>query len=211
MRKITALTLVLIVVLASVSLTSCGNGSKGLEFELNEDKASYTVVGQGTCTDTELVIPQKYEGLPVTAIADNAFKMWRELTSVSIPSSVKTIGEKAFYTCDSLTTLEIEGDGTVIGFEAFRGCSALSEIVLPEGVTEIGDYAFAYCADLESFTFPSTIEKVGERVFENCKDIDKVLYTGTKEQWRAIEFHKDWRYTTIIVRVYCSDGVITFD
>ena len=40
--------------------------SEGLEFSLNIDCASYSVVGLGNCIDANVVIPKTYEGLPVT-------------------------------------------------------------------------------------------------------------------------------------------------
>ena len=36
--------------------------SEGLEFTLNEDGESYSVTGIGDCTDTEIIIPTKYQG-----------------------------------------------------------------------------------------------------------------------------------------------------
>ena len=44
------------------------NASEGLSFELNDSKTGYIVTGIGTCTDTEIIIPSKYNGLPVTSI-----------------------------------------------------------------------------------------------------------------------------------------------
>jgi hypothetical protein len=50
--------------------------SEGLEYELNEDGTSYSVIGIGTCEDTDIVIPSTYEGLPVTRL--KAKRVWIE-------------------------------------------------------------------------------------------------------------------------------------
>ena len=47
--------------------------SSGLEYKINFDNASYIVKGIGTCQDTDLIIPEKYKGVPVTSIGDLAF------------------------------------------------------------------------------------------------------------------------------------------
>ena len=58
--------------------------------------------------EVEFVIPDQIEGHPVTAIGDRAFSSRSELRTVTIPSSVVSIGEDAFAGCDNLF-LYIEG------------------------------------------------------------------------------------------------------
>ena len=210
MKKIMAVVLLFaLFALSAVALSSCSGGSKGLEFELNADGTGYTVVGIGTCEDTELVIPSKYEGLPVTAIADNAMKSNTDITSITIPGSVKTIGAKAFAYCSQVASIELGEGIETIGAEAFRGCGGLTVVEIPEGVKEVGDRAFAYCTHVADFVFPSTMTKLGTYILEQCKDIERVEFRGTKAQWYAVEVDAGWFLTSRIERVHCSDGVLT--
>ena len=79
--------------------------SEGLEYRLVGD--AYEVQEIGSCTDTDIVIPSEYEGLPVTASGSYAFKDCDTLRSVTIPDSVTDIGDCAFWGCASLTDVRI--------------------------------------------------------------------------------------------------------
>lgn len=72
--------------------------SEGLIYELNGDGESYTVVGLGTCTDINVVVPRTYNGKPVTAIGDNAFE-GANIDSINLWECVTSIGKEAFKGC----------------------------------------------------------------------------------------------------------------
>ena len=55
-----------------------------------------------------VAIPSTYRGLPVTTICDGAFADCQNLTYISIPSSVTSIGNEAFRGCTSLTSVTFE-------------------------------------------------------------------------------------------------------
>jgi hypothetical protein len=61
----------------------------------------------------------------LTTIKDSAFYDCSNLTSVTIPDSVKTIGDKAFYEC-GLTSVTIPDSVKTIGGNAFYGCGLTS-------------------------------------------------------------------------------------
>ncbi|NCA93173.1 leucine-rich repeat domain-containing protein, partial [bacterium] len=71
-----------------------------------------------------------------------------DLTSVSIPDSVTSIGAWAFSDCTSLTSITIPDSVTSIGDVAFSGCTSLTSITIPDSVTSIGAWAFSYCSSL---------------------------------------------------------------
>ena len=122
--------------------------SKGLEFTLNEDEQSYSVVGIGTCTDIDVIIPNTYNGLPVTALGIRAFEYCTSFTSITIPDSVTSIEYRAFMSCYSLTSITIPDSVTSIVDEAFLNCFNLVRITIGESVTRIAYNAFEGCYSL---------------------------------------------------------------
>jgi hypothetical protein len=122
------------------------NESVGLEYTLSEDGIYYSVTGAGACKDIDILIPKKYNGLPVTNIGDSAFKDCTSFTSVIIPDSVTNIGNSAFSGCSSLTSIEIPNSVTSIGAGAFYNCSLLTSIEIPASVASIGSLAVAACS-----------------------------------------------------------------
>ena len=110
--------------------TGCGDAEKaseGLEYELQADN-TYSVIGIGTCTDTDVVIPSTYNGKPVTSISEIAFRFCDGLTSITIPNSVTSIGDYAFCQCDDLTSITIPSSVTSIGISAFGDCDKLTSL-----------------------------------------------------------------------------------
>ena len=64
-----------------------------LQFTLSGDGASYYVSDIEIDDDADInginvVIPESYEGLPVTAIGEYAFSYCRQMTGISIPGSI---------------------------------------------------------------------------------------------------------------------------
>ncbi|MBR2443803.1 MAG: leucine-rich repeat protein [Clostridia bacterium] len=153
---------------------SCGTRteSMGLLYTLNSDNNSYTLTDVGTCTDTDLVIPSAYKGLPVTAIGEGAFLYCDLITSVIIPDSVTSIGSGAFDDCinieeatlpavaipsipkNSLERVAITS-GESIEASAFSGCTTLTSVTIADSVTSIGNNAFNGCTSIEEATIPS--------------------------------------------------------
>lgn len=78
-------------------------------------------------------------------IARSAFIRCSNLTSVTIPNSVTSIGNYAFEECSSLTSVTIPNSVTSIGNHAFWGCFSLTSVTIPNSVTSIGTYAFYQC------------------------------------------------------------------
>ena len=159
------------------------------------------------------------------------------ITSLTIPSTVSTIGKGAFKNCQKITSLVFNGaeDGTSsltsIGDTAFTylGAAATSttfDLVLPGGMTSIGTSAFYKADNIKSVTIldrPSSSTDtytIGNTAFNNCSKLHyAVLGTGLKQINKdafSNETSFNWVYmsstlTTIANPIYQNDRrVVTY-
>ena len=192
MKKI-ILALVLVLAL-SLALVGCAETCL-FDYETNrEDMTGYTITGIGRAVGTNLVIPSKINGIPVTAIGERAFENCIGLSSITIPDSVTSIGDYAFYACYNLTSVTFGENSqlTSIGYAAFASCSNLTSIVIPDSVKSIGECAFEHCSNLTSVVIPDSITSIGGWAFSLCSNLTSINYCGTETQWSNISKGSGW-------------------
>ena len=112
------------------------------------------------------------------------------LTSVTIPSTVTSIGRYAFSGCSGLTSVTVDNgnskyksvdnvvytkDGTTLVFAA----GGLTSVTIPNTVTSIGRYAFSWCTGLTSVSFPASLTWIGRGAFYNCSGLTSVSFPAS--------------------------------
>ena len=100
-------------------------------------------------------------GSSVKTIGIGAFALCTSLSSINIPQSVTEIKDWAFDSCDGLTSLVIPSSVSSIGYQAFQGCTRLNEVTIGSGVTAIGSKAFDKCNALQSITCADVVKPSG--------------------------------------------------
>ena len=126
-----------------------------------EDGILYHILTQNTVSliryldtklETSIEIPslvnEEYSVTSIITEDGGAFTKCPNMTSVSIPKSVTTIGNNTFNNCTNLTSVTIPKSVTTIGGNAFENCSGLTSIIIPNTVTKIGASAFKDCVNL---------------------------------------------------------------
>ncbi len=117
----------------------------------------------------------KYTLASPTSIGDCAFQYCSNLTEVTIPNSVTSIGgANVFANCEGLTSVTIPNSVTNIGGAAFAACASLTEVTIPNSVTSIGNMAFIGCSGLTEITIPSNVTSIGQNAFANCSSLSKI-------------------------------------
>ena len=112
-----------------------------------------------------------------------------QISSITIPQSVTSIGEGALRGCNRLKNMTVANDnpvyhssGNCIIETASKtlvfGC-AVSTIPSDGSVTSISSYAFFGYTDLENITIPDSITSIGSSAFSNTK-----YYNDEKNNWQ---------------------------
>lgn len=138
-------------------------------------------------------------------ISYNAF-MNSNLSSITLPDGLITIGESAFANCSGLTSITIPDSVSLIEDAAFSGCVSLKNITIPSSVTLIGSYAFNGCGGLTSITIPKGVTLIGVSAFEYCRNLTTVYYHGTAQEWNKISIDDYNTYLTKATRYYYSES-----
>lgn len=154
--------------------------STGLEYKVNDDGKTCTIIGKGTCEDNNINIPPEIDGYQVTAIGDMAFcqaflKWYPRDATITIPEGVVTIGSGACSSCDKLT-----------------------KITVPDSIVAIGD-AFRYCDNLQYNKYDNGY------YLGNDNNPYLILIKVSDPSTTSIEIHPNTKIVSIVAFKDCED------
>lgn len=175
MKRIYSLTVIFFI---SLMVRAINVEIDGIMYNINV-KTGLTEVAANTSHQYtgDIVIPETitYEGkeYTVTAIGQGAFSQ-RDITSITFPNSITSIGNSAFVYCKQLNSIVLPEKLTVIGDMCFASCESLRRVVIPEGVTLIDNSAFNSCHSLDSLIIPNSVTRIEDWAFALCKGLTYV-------------------------------------
>lgn len=126
----------------------------------------YDVVAIGDCA---MVSVQSVRQNEVYGWKDN-----HEINSVSLPSTILSIGRAAFDGCSGLFSITIPNSVTNIGRQAFSRCIGLISIIIPSSVTSIASSAFNMCSGLITIRVES-----GNTMYDSRNGCNAIIETST--------------------------------
>ena len=193
-----------------------GTCGKNLTWELNNGVLEVT--GTGTFFEYSYnnipwktytrYIEEVIIGEGVTNVGAHVFQDCRNLTKVTLPSTLTRIEEYAFY-FTAINEIKIPSGVNYIGTYALSNtkitslvvpegvtwigcasnCSELSEVILPSTAKNISSYAFAGCTSLKAITIPSGVNYIDQRAFLDCTKLEVIIVPDgiTELPWSVFE------------------------
>lgn len=171
-----------------MSVCSFAQEINGISYQFDEEKKEAKVVSK-FIMELFLTVPYKgdvkipetvtYGGVTyrVTSIVGSTFQGNTELTSVTIPNTIVSIGQQAFNGCTGLTALTIPASVSAIGQNAFDGCSNLTSFVVDKDNkifdsrdncnALINTRANELVAGFNNTVIPNTVTKIGANAFSS--------------------------------------------
>lgn len=147
-------------------------------YTLSNDKATLTAYAGHAASVT---IPSAVDGYTVVRLESNMFQGRLELTAVTMPDTVETLGTGVF-----------------------KGCTSLSQVILSKGLKSIGEASFGNCTALKAITIPASLESCGfygpwgGSVFAGCGNLQSVSFeTGTTHIATGLFYNAHIRQITI--------------
>lgn len=175
----------------SVLFASALSAQATLPFEYSSDGAEVTITGYSGAGGA-VAIPHTIEGLPVSRIGDSVFEGRGDISSITIPESVRYVGSFAFAQtgltnvtmprrldtgfaiflgvgqldlATGFLVLTVNGSTMITGHSEAVGELAIPRSIAGRDVTAIGPSAFDSAADLVSVILPQGIESIGSKAF----------------------------------------------
>ena len=161
--------------------------TEGLAYSLSSDGTYAWCDSIGSATETDIVIANEYEGVPVTTIDIDAFKN-SNITSVIIPEGIKFIYNSAFYSCTGLTSIKFPDSLLQFNGQSFQNCSNLTSVIMGANVKKIESQVFTSCSSLKRVDFSkhTTIPTIGNAVFAGCSsDLQIKVPASLIDSWKS--------------------------
>lgn len=189
-----------------------------MEYTINIDQTTCTVIGAKKPYGNVLKIPEEIEGYTVTKIAPGAFQE-QEMHIIVLPDTIEEIGQRAFYNCPYLSRVYgIENCFrlTSIGDFAFEYCDGIRRMNLPDNILFIGEYAFYGCRIWKEPTIPANVKTIGNgayagcflkeaRISESVMTIGDMAFLGCEHLMNFIVNEENPYYTSVDGVLYSKD------
>ena len=150
----------------------------GITYRIDENDAM-VAAAEATLTEANIPSSVEFEGnqYPVIKINDEVFSGNTNLTSVTLPESLTTLGDRAFWSCTNLESVKIPNTVTSIKHSAFQYCCNLESIIIPSSVNSIGISAFSECKALKDIYCQAVnVPETHSSAFNNSPIENMTLY-----------------------------------
>ena len=127
-----------------------------------------------------------------------------QIVALDLENGITSLGSYCFSSLN-ITTLTIPGSVKRIEDSAFQNNDKLVDLVIEPGVEHIGKWAFSDCERLTNVTIPASVTKMDIFPFDGCDALTSIYFGGTMNAWKSISSSLT---LPLITSVFCNDGTI---
>lgn len=135
----------------------------------------------------------------IATVDDYTFFEMNDITSLTLPSSMRILGELAFYNCAGLKSIDFGNGIQQVSRMCFQNCKALTAVKIPASMRILGLQAFCYDEKISTLTIAEGLERMDDSVFLGCKAIRRVTLPSTMKQWGAAIFYQCTRLMVAVL------------
>ena len=133
----------------------------------------------------DIVIPKTIDGKTVYGIQSKAFSNCTNITSITIPDTVKSIYSDAFNGCTNLMNIIVDENNTVYSSDngmllnkektyLYAVASGVGDYVIPDSIKEISPNLFRGSVGLKSIEIPDSVTFIYNNTFKDCINLKSV-------------------------------------
>lgn len=177
MKKLFIRIIPLLTLIINCSNLNAAEKINGIYYEIIGNVAIVVNAPAGSMSySDDIVIPESIsiygQDYKVVAIGDYTFRNCN-IKSISLPSTLLSIGKDAFVSCFDLHEINIPESVNELGESVFSA-SGLHSIKLHKSITNIPKKFCNSCVDLTQIEIPSTVTNIEERAFCDCQSISTI-------------------------------------
>lgn len=178
----------------------------GIQYSYKEDGVAISSVSKSLTSAYTILETVSYSGkdYKVIAVGENAFEKHNEITSITIPASICSIGMFAFTECSNLSQVIFNDSEETITIDAkpfdkspikkmfigrerkftyylyfdnypFSGIETISEVKFGDKVKEINYNEFKDCSNLSTIVLGNSIEVINSGAFRGCTGLHSII------------------------------------
>ncbi|MDE5790906.1 MAG: leucine-rich repeat domain-containing protein [Muribaculaceae bacterium] len=166
------------------------SGNKNLKVvQVSDNVTSFGNSVFQNCAGLTMITVKNQEGVQTYAE--------EEISGISFPSKLTSIGSYCFQGCSAITSVEVPEGVTTVGQSLFYRCANLEEVVLPNSVKTLQSGMFQECKKLKKLTLGSSITSIPSNFVRDCNDLEWVIISGDEENAVAGKLELPETVTTI--------------
>ena len=178
-RTITTFLLTCILGLTAIAEATAGEHFMwgNLEFEVTSeaDKTCHVTFCSAVAAGN-IIIPEVVQGYKVTGIDTEAFYGCNQITGITIPTGVESIGDRPFVGCTAIQTVNynaINAAFSPLSEPMFNGCP-IETVNFGENVKTIPRMFIKDSPLITSVVFPDMVDSIGSQAFIECNGIKTI-------------------------------------